>query len=406
MIRLLGKCIAGLILGLQVAGAGPAFELTVVEPAATSYATFQSHNQKVVANERGYFMTLIRTRDEPFLAQNWRLLHSADEGKHFDVIYDATHATNPPPIETDSNNNIYLARTDYTDGNGYLYFFEAAKDYQDPRITIIPGGAAGKVALLLDEAHDCLYYASHNNRFYRLGLDGTVHENFEIVRGGPHAGLQYPLLRQDDGGAIHYAWTSQQNGVYMYWDIHHMLRPPGKSSWQNLDGTALTLPVVADDTGAATRISLEDEYESFTWLSSFTLKGGKAHFLYLTQSQPPRQNYVRRDSATGVEEVRTRLDGLYLLSGLLVAPDATAESPLYLVSGYQGQLKARVSHDNGDTWQSYAEHEGVFNLYSLGGCNTVTDDGYIVGSFTDQKAGDGLLSRESVVYFYRLKVGE
>jgi hypothetical protein len=396
----------GLVLFLVMPGlfttAQTAFELTAIDRLAIGYATFQSHNQKVVANQHGYFMTYILSRDEAYLAQTWRLMRSEDQGKTFRVVHEATHATNPPPIETDKAGNIYLARPDYKDGNAYLSFFAAKKDFQDPRTTLIPGGAAGKVTLLLDENDGCLYYASHNNRFYKLALDGTVLENVQIVRQGPHAGLQYPLLRQDPAGALHYAWTSQQNGVYMYWDIHHMLRPRGATQWQNLDGTPVMLPAVADDTSAAAQISLADEYESFTWLSSFTLKGGKAHFLYLTQSTPHRQNYVRLDAKTGEEELRLRLDDLYLLSGLLVAPDASVEAPLFIISAFQGQLKALVSQDNGETWKPYAKHEEIFNVYSLGGCNTVTDDGYIIGSFTDQKAGDGPTAQESTVYFYRL----
>jgi hypothetical protein len=391
------------IVVLTTTTAEPAFELTIVDPAAHGYATFQSHNQKVVANPHGYFMTHIRSRDEAYMAQTWRLLRSEDSGKTFSTIYEATHATNPPPIETDIQGNIYLARPDFKDGNAYLYFFAAEKNFQDPRITLIPGGSAGKVALLIDEADSCLYYASHNNRFYKLALDGTVLENIEIVRNGPHAVLQYPQLRLDSDGALHYGWTSEQVGVYMYWDIHHMLRPRGTQQWQNFDGTPLTLPVVADDTGKATRISLDDEYESHTWLSSFTLKGGKAHFLYLTQSQPPRKNYVRLDAKTGKEEIRHRFEDIHLLSGLLVAPDGTAESPLYCISAWQGQLTALVSQDNGSTWQPYAKHAEIFNVYSLGGCNTITDDGYIIGSFTDQKGSNGPGEEDSMVYFYRLK---
>ena len=35
-------------------------ELTCVDRQATGYATFQSHNQKVLSNRRGIFMTYIR----------------------------------------------------------------------------------------------------------------------------------------------------------------------------------------------------------------------------------------------------------------------------------------------------------------------------------------------------------
>jgi len=55
----------------------------VVDPDATGYGTFQSHNQKVVSNRRGVFMTHIRTRNEPYTAQQWRLSRSTDGGQSF-----------------------------------------------------------------------------------------------------------------------------------------------------------------------------------------------------------------------------------------------------------------------------------------------------------------------------------
>src|SRR5437870_1536866 len=44
-------------------------ELTVVDAEATGYGTFQSHNQKVVSNANGIFMTHIRSLNEAFTAQ-------------------------------------------------------------------------------------------------------------------------------------------------------------------------------------------------------------------------------------------------------------------------------------------------------------------------------------------------
>ena len=44
-----------------------------VDSRATNYATFQSHNQKVVANRYGIFTTHIRSRNEAYTAQIWWL---------------------------------------------------------------------------------------------------------------------------------------------------------------------------------------------------------------------------------------------------------------------------------------------------------------------------------------------
>ena len=99
----------------------PDIRTTCVDDDATGYATFQSHNQKVLSNARGIFMTHIRTRDEPYLAQQWRLLWSEDGDATFRIVYESTDATNPAVIETDADANIYLARPDFGDGNSYLY---------------------------------------------------------------------------------------------------------------------------------------------------------------------------------------------------------------------------------------------------------------------------------------------
>lgn len=383
--------------------AAPAFELTLVDPAVTGYATFQSHNQKVVSNQYGYFLSYIQTRDEPYMAQKWRLMRSVDEGKTFAVVYEATHATNPPPIETDADGNVYLACTDYKDGNAYLYRFIAAKDFKDPMISTLPGGAAGKIALLLDPSVPCLYFAAHNNQFYTIGLDGTVWEQVTLLQEGPRAYLQYPSLRLDAQGALHYAWTTEQREAYLYRDIHHMMRPRGGTQWQNFDGTPLTLPVVADDTGPSTRITLDTEFDVHTWLASFLIKGGKAHFIYMNQGTPAREWYVRRDAATGVEDQRMVLDPILSLSGLLISADDTVESPVYCVSSRDQHLVALVSRDNGASWSPYAQSSESFNEYSLGGCNTMAAHGWIIGTFTDQKGSNAAGELESKVYFYRLK---
>jgi hypothetical protein len=379
------------------------FELTLVDPAVTGYATFQSHNQKVLANQYGYFLSYIQTRDEPFMAQKWRLLRSVDEGKSFSLVYEAVRATNAPPIETDVDGNIYLACTDFKDGNAYLYRFDASKDFQDPTISTIPGGAAGKVALLLDPSAPCLYFASHNNQFYQLGLEGTVLEQTTLLQPGPKAYLQYPSLRLDAAGALHYAWTTVLRDAYLYRDIHHMMRPRGSMQWQNLDGTPLTVPVVADDAGPATRITLDDEFDVHTWLASFQIKGGKVHFLYMNQGPPAKEYYVRRDMRSGAEDCRTTLDSVLSLSGLLVTADDSPTSPLYCVSSKDQHLVALVSRDNGSTWTLYARTEATFNEYSLGGFNTMAPGGWIIGAFTDQKGSNGAGELESKVYFYRLK---
>src|SRR2546427_2772453 len=112
-------------------------ELTCIDPAATGYGTFQSHNQKVVSNRRGFFMTHIRTRNEAYTAQQWRLSWSRDGGRSFATLFESTDATNPPILETDDRDNLYLVRPDFVDGHAYLLRFFATNDYRAPLVSRI-----------------------------------------------------------------------------------------------------------------------------------------------------------------------------------------------------------------------------------------------------------------------------
>src|SRR5580765_4348239 len=93
--------------GLAATGADPSdlkksapgltpIQLTCVDKHATGYGTFQRHNQKVVSNRRGIFMTHLRSRNEAYTAQGWRLSWSTNGGESFVTLFAATNATNPP----------------------------------------------------------------------------------------------------------------------------------------------------------------------------------------------------------------------------------------------------------------------------------------------------------------------
>lgn len=385
--------------------------LTCVDPSATGYGTFQSHNQKVVANKRGYFMTHIRTRNEDYTAQQWRLSWSRDGGVSFTTLFEGTHATNPPVLETDDDDNLYLIRPDFVDGNAYLYRFLASGDYNHPAITPIPHGAAGKFCATIDRARKQLYYFAHNNTFHRLALDGTVRSSIELIRPGKHAVLQYPLLFLDDSGILHAAWTTQQHGVYLYWDIHYLQSGDGGESWRTMNGTSVVLPVVADNEGPADRITLDDEFEAHTWLSSFLVRGNKAHFLYLAQTSPPRQHYTRFDLTTAARELdlqpeffgkALRLRGL---DGLFATRRTDPSAPIYVISrdSHANRLACLVSHDDGTTWQDYAVSSEVANVYAIGGSQEVTADGWIIGSFTEQIGPTTDPGGGSKVHFFRVR---
>ena len=384
-------------------------ELTVADPDATGYATFQSHNQKVVANDRGYFLSHIRTRNEAYTAQKWRLSRSTDRGKTFQTIYEATHATNPPVLETDEADNIYLIRPDFTSGDAFLYRFLADEDYRRPHVSQIPNGAAGKFAMEFDPQRRLLYFFAHNNTFHRIQLDGTVQSTIELLSSGEKAALQYPLLFLDSTGVLHAAWTTQRHGVYLYWDIHYLQSPDGGVTWTTMTGQGVDLPVIADEGGPADRISLDDEFEVHTWLENFFVRDGKAHFLYQAHTVPPRQHYVRYDVATGTREIDQAPQGakieLQNLDGFFATDANQPGGTIYAVSrdARRNRLAALASDDDGVSWRDHAIAPPVDNLYSIGGSRTIVDDGWIIGTFTERVSDPNDSNSQSRVQFFRFR---
>jgi hypothetical protein len=380
--------------------------LTKLDTGVTHYATFQSHNQKVVVNQHGVFASHIRDRDKPYLAQTWRLSRSTDGGATFATVFQQTHATNPPVIETDQAGNIFLMRVDFNSGDAFLYRFDAAKNFQDPTVTAIPGAAAGKYSMMLDRQHERLFFFAHNNSFQRIKLDGTVEYRTDLLRAGENAVLQYPLLALSDTGQLHAGWTTQKHGVYLYWDIHHMVSRDQGNTWKDLKGRPIRIPVVADDQGATDRISADDEFDAHTWLSSMAVTGGKSHFAYQAQTDPPREHYLRYDLTTGERdnhlypEFKGDQVSLMGLSGFFVTEPQTP-GLIYFVGNDSGRIACLRSRDNGQTWTDYARTDKTYAPYAIGGYR-ITDQGSIFGTFTQQRASDDVLDFQSDVYFFSI----
>ena len=392
-------------------------EVTLVDKEAIGYGTFQNHNQKVVQNQGGIFMTHIRSRNEPYTAQQWRLSRSIDGGKTFSTVHEATHATNPPVLETDADGNVYLVRVDWTEGNGYLYRFKAP-DYAKPEVTAIPGAAAGKYAMLLDRQRRQLYFFAHNDTFHVIGLDGKMKSSRTLTRSGKRAMVQYPQLALAADGTLHAPWTSQDVGRYCYRSVQHIQSADGGASWQRMDGTSLEMPVVADETGPSQRISLDDEFEDHSWLCSCLPKQGKVHFLYSTSSSSKKSrkgrrkriNYVRCSAKTGKKdfhrtgEFRGKRIRLNKWNGFLATCRREPEFPLFAVMADDERLACLVSHDNGQTWLDHALGGTTYtDCYSIGGCREVSDGGYILGSFTDRVQSPLDPKGVCPVYFFRIQ---
>jgi hypothetical protein len=232
-----------------------------------------------------------------------------------------------------------------------------------------------------------------------------------LLAPGTHAILQYPLLALDDSGNLHLAWTTQKHGVYLYWDIHHMCSLDGGETFQSSENRLLELPVVADDTGPTRRITLDDEFNCHTWLSSSLVRNGYWHGMYLAQLTPPRQHYVRYELKSGKRDIdiqpiwkgeSIQLQGL---DGFMVA-DTHDPHVMYAIGNDSGHLACLVSRDEGQSWHDYARSERTFSLYSIGGYRWTTADRSLVGSFTDQVAPDKITDRKSRVYYFRIPAAD
>lgn len=369
-------------------------QITLVDADAVHGATYQSHNQKVVQNRRGIFMTHLRTRNTKYDSQQWRLSWSKDGGRTFSTLFEATDATNPPVLETDSHDNLYLARPDFVSLEVLLYRFLAAEDYREPHITRVPKSAAGKYAMALDERRSQVCYFSHSGMFIRFGLDGAVKSSTLLLKKGGVAVQQYPHLHFTPDGTLHAAWTSlfvPPEGHWTYWGIHHLKSPDGGGTWSTFTGTPVTPPLAADETGPSDRITLDDEFTPSTWLANTLTKDGKTHFIYMARTEPPRQHHVRYDSATGIRELDAEVRGetlsLNLGGGFLATSPREKGGPLFAI-GFPPKAPLRLaclrSDDNGATWHDHAVSSESFKQpYAIGGFRDVTPDGFIIGSFTE-----------------------
>lgn len=383
-------------------------EISDLDPEAFGYATFQSHNQKVLSNRNGIFATYLKRRNnEAYTSQTWRLMRSTDGGATFRVLHEATQATNPPVLETDEADNLYLVRPDFVDGHAYLYRFLASEGYARPHISKIENGAAGKFCMMMDRPRGQLYYFAHNNTFHVVGLDGTVRRSAILLKDGATACLQYPQLSLDLDGTLHAAWTTNHLQKYLYTDIHYMQSADAGATWRKMDGTPLTLPAVADYHGPTDEINLEDEHDEHTWLSSFMVKRGKLHFIYkyLAPGAKARQHYVRYDVKTARREIDTwpifkgEQISLSHIDGFFASRASEPDAPLYCVLAQDGRIACLASDDNGDTWHDHTVSERRFatditvtNPYSIGGCREVTADRHVIGTFTDRIPDPGKVS--------------
>jgi len=424
--RVFGKCQilliivgAAIISTLPEVGKGEENEkelahIEVVELAGTGTAgTFQSHNQKVVHNNQGIFLTYEYQKD-PVI---WRLMRSTDNGKSFKTVYESRVQTAPPAMETDERGYIYLTHPDWEKKTTHFLRFTSENGYTAPDIQqIYPDVTSGaKFAMAYDKKRRRLYHATQFGYILTIDMSGKLLRNQHVWSGTSTSGTAYPHLFLDAEGILHHAVTMHDGYNYApYKTIQYITSPDGGTSWQAMDGTVIKLPVTTASDGPSTTITLDDETLYATWLANMHVKQGKLHFYYATHNPwrpeelgnpakiESRYHYMRFDQQTGVREIDSWADwknswqggriSLQLTSAVFVSGPQAPSGPLYAVSrnANNNRLAALISFDNGSTWQDYAESRRDFaGIYAVGGFREGTSDHKIIGSFSGQLESGG-----------------
>ncbi len=372
----------------------------------TAFSTFQSHSRKVVWNNHGLFMTyLLRRGDLSYTAQTWRLVRSADGGRSFETLYESTDATNPPPIETDAEDNILLVYPDWVKNCSFFLRFSPADGYRTPAAVTLPGTIGGKFAACLDRGRGLLYYVPNGGHLHVLDTRGNVVHDAPLVRHGKRSSFEYPHLCTDEAGAVYLAWTTDRHGSFLYDSIRVLRSDDRGRTWRRLDGRGVSLPADADDPEASTPVTAPEEAERNKFLASFAACRGKLHFMYranpLRADNPEMkvstddfaggfQRYVRFDTATGARELDVTEKtwcGLAGMDGFLTVDARPGKHALYF-TGKSGLRQAcAVSYDDGGHWQLHAQSEplpavSTLHIYATQGCREVAPDGRIYGAFT------------------------
>jgi hypothetical protein len=159
------------------------------------YGTFGSHNQKVISNSHGIFLSYLHSDYTGGGSDDavWRLARSTDGSASFQTIYEEfSHGSKAPPIETDANDNVYAIVSNLSSGSwqtspARFFRFDASKNYQNPTIASPIPTSAGKYAMEFDPARQVLYYFTWNNNnlpdFFILDLNGNLIKKIQLWTG-------------------------------------------------------------------------------------------------------------------------------------------------------------------------------------------------------------------------------
>lgn len=387
----------------------PIEPLTIASGAtAFGLSTFQSHNQKVVRNQHGTFVSYALHEGPPVYSDlgqvTWQI--AADSGSGFVQGFEQTDVTRPPIIETSASGTLFVLYSDLPSERAHLLRFAHSDLQQSPDWSReLEYGGSGKMAMLYDDASDTLYYsAGYTGQFFRVRRASS--QTPEVIRTrvtGPGQiawTAHYTHLYLDREGKLYLAWTSYDENRGRYWSLHFIVSDDRGETWRTAAGTQLTLPVPADHTGPADMIAISTDQTPDVFLSSMTVKEGRAHFMYgawAADGLSVQQRYVRYDlhsqERTDVPLAGSSLN-LRSESGFFATDRERENGMIYAVgASSDDRLAALVSYDNGGSWADLAvgpsstrETPSEAAMRGIGGARELDEQGKALTAYTLNRA--------------------
>jgi hypothetical protein len=387
---------------------------TIGSTTHAAYGTFQSHNQKTVANSRGIFTAYLQDYIPAADGNDvgtWTLKMSTDGGTSFGSILTETDGAKAPCIETDASGNIHIAYPTNSWRDIYYIQLLASENYTPPHSIIVPGAGAGKYSCSFNMARNEFYYLGWSKLVRIDAATMTVIDNRTFFENGPNGLMQYPHLSfEPTGQDLAVAWTTVSPvpigaSGSLYKDARYLTSGDYGGAWQiPTTGDDARLPVVVDDTGPAPQALLPPDYtgaaaaqaagnEWENWLDDMAFADGYFFFMYNTYGSAAPDagvRYVRTSltsSSPSVSSLHFRGDSLEISSlgtFFVTQPAPGGGHFLYAVGGSPEQrLVVLMSRDDGVSWHDFAASEPRPNpIYAVSGSRVVSPDGYITGAYT------------------------
>ncbi len=430
----------------------------IVQDKVTHTSLHNTAKYLVTQNKQGIFFTYSPKRYESDLEGGevsvegsetvWRLMKVNPDCQGFTQLFEETcKICNAPAVESDDDGNLFLANGDPDSANwslagprdARLFKFLASSGYKNPEIFSIPKGNSDKFRLVYDKAKKKLFYYNYNEQpkidprkifsFYSISLDGTIESSIPLNGKGDTARIMYPHLAVDDSRVVA-IWHTERGGIStteprLYRNISFIYSDDSGLSWKNFSGAPTQYPVINDNRGPGTMVTLKEEEGDHNWLGDAVLKNNKLHISYQiwgVMHPGNKTHYVRYNFENGTRDVDIQPDWNGIAGqGHFVNDRRSPNGPIYIVSTKNSNggsvLAVLISSDEGKTWQPFAEGQLLAGdpdvLDTIQTLHEVTSDGYIVGLYSRCNARpeigrcgtyvNGQWIYDSRAYFFKVK---